>query len=160
MTVPQVYYNQEDLWEFPDEKYAGQTIMEPYYIPVKLPGSERLEYLLMLPLTPEGRDNMVAWMAAKCNPEDYGRMLVYPLPKEKLVYGPIQIEAMIDQNAAISQQLSLWDQKERLGSVRKRNAGTRPGSLKYKMSMFRNWDRSQVLSVMAVLLKNDKFFRR
>ena len=112
MTLPQVYYNQEDLWEFPKEKYTGQTIpMEPYYILMKLPGSQKLEYLLMLPLTPEGRDNMIAWMAAKCDPDDYGKMLVYQLPKEKLIYGPIQIEAMIDQNATISQQLSLWDQR-------------------------------------------------
>jgi uncharacterized membrane protein (UPF0182 family) len=112
MTVPQVYYNQEDLWEFPNEKYTGQTItMDPYYILMKLPGSDRLEYLLMLPFTPEGRDNMIAWMAAKCDPEDYGKMLVYQLPKEKLIYGPLQIEAMIDQNALISQQLSLWDQR-------------------------------------------------
>jgi uncharacterized membrane protein (UPF0182 family) len=112
MTVPQVYYNQEDLWEFPNEKYTGQTItMDPYYILMKLPGNDRLEYLLMLPFTPEGRDNMIAWMAAKCDPEDYGKMLVYELPKEKLIYGPLQIEAMIDQNALISQQLSLWDQR-------------------------------------------------
>ncbi len=112
MTVPQVYYNQEDLWAFPNEKYTGQTLsMEPYYILMKLPGSDRLEYLLMMPFTPEGRDNMIAWMAAKCDPEDYGKMLVYQLPKEKLIYGPLQIEAMIDQNALISQQLSLWDQR-------------------------------------------------
>jgi uncharacterized membrane protein (UPF0182 family) len=112
MTVPQVYYNQEDLWEFPNEKCTGQTIsMEPQYILMKLPGSEKLEYLLMLPLTPEGRDNMIAWMAAKCDPDDYGKMLVYQLLKEKLIYGPLQIEARIDQNATISRQLSLWDQR-------------------------------------------------
>jgi uncharacterized membrane protein (UPF0182 family) len=112
MTVPQVYYNQEDLWEFANEKYTGQTIsLEPYYILMKLPGSEMLEYMLMMPFTPQGRDNMIAWMAAKCDPEDYGKMLVYQLPKEKLIYGPLQIEAMIDQNALISQQLSLWDQR-------------------------------------------------
>jgi uncharacterized membrane protein (UPF0182 family) len=112
MTVPQVYYNQEDLWEFPNEKYTGQRIrMDPYYILMKLPGSGKLEYLLMMPFTPEGRDNMIAWMAAQCDSEDYGKMLVYQLPKEKLIYGPLQIEAMIDQNALISQQLSLWDQR-------------------------------------------------
>jgi len=112
MTVPQVYYNQEDLWQFANEKYTGQTVrMEPYYILMKLPGSERLEYMLMMPFTPQERDNMIAWMAAKCDPEDYGTLLVYELPKEKLIYGPLQIEAMIDQNALISQQLSLWDQR-------------------------------------------------
>jgi uncharacterized membrane protein (UPF0182 family) len=112
MTVPQVYYNQEDLWVLPQEKYAGTAIpMEPYYILMKLPGTDRLEYLLMTPFTPQSRDNMIAWMAARCDFPDYGRILVYQLPKEKLIYGPMQIEAMIDQNALISEQLSLWDQR-------------------------------------------------
>ena len=112
MTVPQVFYNQEDLWVSPQEKYAGTPVpMQPYYILMKLPGSEKLEYLLMNPFTPQNRDNMIAWMAARCDFPEYGRVFVYSLPKEKLVYGPIQIEAMIDQNAIISQQLSLWDQR-------------------------------------------------
>lgn len=112
MTVPQVFYNQEDLWVSPQEKYAGTTLpMQPYYVLMKLPGNEGLEYLLMSPFTPQNRDNMIAWMAARCDFPEYGKLLVYTLPKEKLVLGPIQIEAMIDQNATISQQLSLWDQK-------------------------------------------------
>ncbi len=112
MTVPQVFYNREDLWVLPQEKYAGKVApMQPYYILMKLPGSDRLEYLLMTSFTPQKRDNMISWMAARCDFPEYGKMLYYQLPKEKLVYGPMQIEAMIDQNTTISQQLSLWDQK-------------------------------------------------
>jgi hypothetical protein len=112
MTVPQVYYNREDLWVLPEETYAGKVApMQPYYILMKLPGSDQLEYLLMTPFTPQKRNNMVSWMAARCDFPEYGKMLFYQLPKEKLIYGPMQIEAMIDQNTAIAQQLTLWDQK-------------------------------------------------
>ncbi len=112
MTVPQVFYNREDLWTLPQEKYAGSSVLvEPYYILIKLPGAETLEYLIMSPLTPENRDNMIAWLAAKCDEPDYGRLLLYQLPKERLIYGPMQIEAMIDQDDRISQKLSLWDQR-------------------------------------------------
>jgi len=78
---------------------------------MKLPGSNELQYLLMTPFTPQNRDNMIAWVAAKSDFPDYGKMLFYQLPKEKLVYGPAQIEALIDQNTIISQQLTLWDQR-------------------------------------------------
>jgi uncharacterized protein len=112
MTVPQVFYNREDLWVLPNETYAGNVApMKPYYILMKLPGSDQLEYLLMTPFTPQNRDNMISWMAARCDFPEYGKMLFYQLPKEKLIYGPMQIEAMIDQNTTISQQLTLWDQK-------------------------------------------------
>jgi uncharacterized membrane protein (UPF0182 family) len=112
MTVPQVYYNREDLWVLPQEQYAGKVApMEPYYILMKLPGSDTLEYLLMTPFTPQKRNNMISWMAARCDFPEYGKMLFYELPKEKLIYGPMQIEAMIDQNTAIAAQLTLWDQK-------------------------------------------------
>jgi uncharacterized membrane protein (UPF0182 family) len=112
MTDPQVYYNREDLWVLPNEAYAGKVApMEPYYILMKLPGSDRLEYLLMTPFTPQKRNNMISWLAARCDFPEYGKMLFYELPKDKLIYGPMQIEAMIDQNTAIAQQLTLWDQK-------------------------------------------------
>jgi len=112
MTDPQVFYNREDLWVAPTETYAGaQGPMDPYYILMKLPGSDTLEYLLMTPFTPENRNNMISWMAARCDFPDYGTKLFYELPKEKLIYGPNQIEAIIDQNPTISQQLTLWDQK-------------------------------------------------
>lgn len=112
MTDPQVFYNQEDLWNFPQEKYAGQAVpVEPYYILMRLPGEKTLQYLLMTPFTPQNRDNMISWMAARCDFPEYGQVLVYQLPKERLIYGPIQVEAMIDQNTRISEQLSLWDQR-------------------------------------------------
>jgi uncharacterized membrane protein (UPF0182 family) len=112
MTDPQVFYNREDYWTFPQEKYAGSAIqMVPYYILMRLPGEKKLMYLLMTPFTPEKRDNMIAWMAVKCDFPDYGKILLYQLPKERLILGPIQIEAMIDQNTLISEQLSLWDQR-------------------------------------------------
>jgi uncharacterized membrane protein (UPF0182 family) len=112
MTDPQVFYNREDLWVLPQEKYEGNVLaMQPYYILMKLPGSDQLEYLLMTPFTPQKRDNMISWMAARCDFPEYGKMLFYQLPKDKLIYGPMQIEAMIDQNTTISQQLTLWDQK-------------------------------------------------
>ena len=112
MTVPQVFYNREDLWVLPREEYGGEVgPMPPYYILMKLPGSDQLEYLLMTPFTPQKRDNMISWMAARCDFPEYGKMLFYQLPKEKLIYGPMQVEAMIDQNTTISQQLTLWNQK-------------------------------------------------
>ena len=111
MTDPQVFYNREDLWVSPMETYDGvQQPMQPYYILMKLPGSDTLEYLLMTPFTPQNRSNMISWMAARCDFPNYGAKLFYELPKDKLTYGPSQIEAMIDQNPTISQQLTLWDQ--------------------------------------------------
>jgi hypothetical protein len=112
MTVPQVFYNSEDLWAVPREKYGGEVIhMKPYYVLMKLPEEAQLQFLLMMPLTPANRNNMIAWMAARCDFPDYGELIVYKLPKERLTLGPIQVEAMIDQDTLISQQLSLWDQR-------------------------------------------------
>jgi uncharacterized membrane protein (UPF0182 family) len=112
MTDPQVFYNREDLWVPPQEKYNGAVNpMDPYYMLMKLPGSGQLEYLIMTPFTPQKRDNMIAWLAARCDFPDYGKMLFYELPKDKLIFGPNQISAMIDQSTTISQQLTLWDQK-------------------------------------------------
>jgi hypothetical protein len=112
MTDPRVFYNKEDLWAMPDQKYAGQPEeMEPYYTLIRLPEEQKLTFQLMLPMTPHKRENMIAWMAANCDFPDYGRLVVYRLSKDRLIYGPMQIEAMIDQEPTISQQLSLWDQK-------------------------------------------------
>ena len=112
MTDPQVFYNREDLWVPPQEKYDGAVNpMDPYYMLMKLPGSGQLEYMIMTPFTPQKRDNMIAWLAARCDFPDYGKMLFYELPKDKLIFGPNQISAMIDQSTTISQQLTLWDQK-------------------------------------------------
>jgi uncharacterized membrane protein (UPF0182 family) len=77
---------------------------------MRLPGDPRAEFFLMLPMVPSQRENMIAWLAARCDPPDYGKLLVYEFPKDKLVYGPFQIEARINQNTEISPQLSLWNQ--------------------------------------------------
>jgi uncharacterized protein len=77
---------------------------------MRLPGETRTEFFLMLPMVPSKRQNMIAWLAARCDQPDYGRLIVYEFPKEKLVYGPFQIEARINQNTEISQQISLWNQ--------------------------------------------------
>ncbi len=76
-----------------------------------MPGEPRLEFLLLTPLTPAHRDNMIAWLAARSDPPHYGQLVVFKLPKERLILGPTQIEATIDQDTTISQQLSLWDQR-------------------------------------------------
>ena len=112
MQDPQVFYNQEDLWELPDELYGDtRQKMEPYYIIIKLPEGDKEEFLLMLPYTPSKKDNMIGWLAARSDLPNYGRLIVYNLPKEKLVYGPMQIEARVDQQTEISRKLSLWDQR-------------------------------------------------
>lgn len=112
MTEPRVFYNQEDLWTRPNEKYGGQQIlMAPYYVLARLPGEEKLEFMQISPLTPENRDNMIAWLAAKSDPENYGELVAYKLPKDRLIYGPAQIEARIDQDPEISRQIALWDQR-------------------------------------------------
>ncbi len=111
MTDPQVFYNREDLWGFPRENYAGETVqMTPYYVIMRLPGEAQAEYMLMLPMTPAGRDNMIAWMAARCDGADYGHLFEYSFSKDRLFYGPYQIQARINQNPEISRQLSLWNQ--------------------------------------------------
>jgi uncharacterized membrane protein (UPF0182 family) len=112
MMDPDVFYNKEDYWTIPNEIYAENEIkMEPYYIVTKLPGHEREEFILMTPFTPSTKNNMIAWLAAKNDQPDYGNLIVYKFPKEKLIFGPMQIEARIDQDSEISQQLTLWGQK-------------------------------------------------
>jgi hypothetical protein len=111
MKDPEVFYNKEDLWNFPREAHKGRTgTMQPYYTIMRLPGEPREEFILMLPMVPNNRDNMIAWLAARCDGENYGKVIEFTFPKEKLIYGPAQIEARIDQDTTISQQLSLWNQ--------------------------------------------------
>ncbi len=107
MTDPAVFYNKEDLWEVPSYR---QKIMDPYYQITKLPGGTAEEFILLLPFTPSKRDNLAAWMAAQCDGENYGKVIVYTFPRDRLVFGPRQIDARIDQDAYISQQLTLWGQ--------------------------------------------------
>lgn len=108
----QVFYNQEDLWQVPDVLNGDTRLaMEPYYIIIKLPDEEQEEFFLMLPMTPSRKDNMIGWLAARCDHSDYGSLIVYKLPKDKLVYGPMQIEARVNQQTEISREFSLWDQR-------------------------------------------------
>jgi uncharacterized protein len=133
MTDARVFYNDEDRWRRPFEQYGGSRIlMEPYYVLGRLPtevqtagsnpgeplqtslantSSDELEFKLISPFTPEGRNNMIAWMAARSDPEHYGELVTYRLPKDRLVFGPAQIESRIDQDPEISRQLALWDQR-------------------------------------------------
>lgn len=106
-----VFYNKEDLWAIPNETFSGNMQpVEPYYIIARLPGGQDEEYILFQPLTPHNKDNLVAWLAARSDGEHYGELVLYRYPKQELVFGPLQIEARIDQDPEISAQFSLWDQ--------------------------------------------------
>ena len=112
MEDPQVFYNREDDWRFATELYDGQQKqVEPDYLIMKLPGESKEEFALILPFTPVNRDNMIAWMAARSDGDDYGKLRLYEFPKQELVYGPFQIEARIDQNPEIAEQITLWSQR-------------------------------------------------
>jgi len=108
MTNVKVFYNREDAWETPQEVFERFKIdMEPYYVILSL--EDEPEFVLILPFTPKGRENMIAWMCARCD-ENYGEIVVYEFPKGELVYGPMQIEARIDQDPEISKLFTLWGQ--------------------------------------------------
>ncbi|MEM6613487.1 MAG: UPF0182 family protein [Cyanobacteria bacterium P01_C01_bin.72] len=112
VTDPQVFYNREDDWRFATELYRGQQQqVEPDYLIMKLPDQSTEEFVLILPFTPINRDNMIAWMAARSDGENYGKLSLYEFPKQQLVYGPFQIEARIDQNPEIAEQITLWSQR-------------------------------------------------
>ncbi|MFQ5851301.1 MAG: UPF0182 family protein [Candidatus Binatia bacterium] len=128
MQDPQVFYNKEDLLSIPrkpadtNEQQTGPVIggprerpaereIDPYYTIMRLPGEKKEEFILLLPFTPNKRDNMRAWLAARSDAPHYGKLMVLNFPKAKLIYGPKQIDARIDQDAYISQQLSLWGQR-------------------------------------------------
>src|SRR5688572_24365351 len=112
MEDPQVFYNKEDLWAVPRRTVEGRDReLEPYYTIMRLPGEKKEEFILLTLFNPSRRDNMIAWLAARTDPPNYGRLIVYNFPKQKLVYGPRQIDARIDQDPIISQQLALWNQR-------------------------------------------------
>jgi uncharacterized protein len=113
MSDTEVFYNQEDLWQVPQQQGNGgeSEQMPPYYVIMRLPKTEGEEFLQILPFTPSRKDNMVAWLAARCDGDNYGKLLLYEFPKQALVYGPQQIEGRIDQNTDISEQLTLWNQQ-------------------------------------------------
>jgi uncharacterized membrane protein (UPF0182 family) len=115
MLDPQVFYNKEDRWTVPTRKVEGrggerELEMDPYYTIMRLPGERREEFVLLLPFAPVQKANMIAWLAARSDQEHYGKLLLFDFPKGKLVFGPRQIEARIDQDAVISQQITLWSQ--------------------------------------------------
>jgi hypothetical protein len=112
MTNPQIFYNKEDLWEVPVlSSGQAENTMSPYYTIMRLPQEKEEEFILMLPFTPNRKDNLSAWMVARSDAANYGQLVVYRFPKQKLVYGPKQIVARINQDAEISRQVSLWDQR-------------------------------------------------
>jgi uncharacterized membrane protein (UPF0182 family) len=119
MTDPQVFYNREDQWQIPNEIYGSEPRpVEPYYLITSLPTapvvgatSPREEFILLLPYTPKQRTNLIAWLAARSDGDNYGKLLLYTFPKERLVYGTEQIEARINQDPVISQQISLWNRQ-------------------------------------------------
>ncbi|OGE19067.1 hypothetical protein A2871_01815, partial [Candidatus Daviesbacteria bacterium RIFCSPHIGHO2_01_FULL_41_23] len=116
MDDPQIFYNKEDQWEIPAIAQGGEAqtgkvaVMDPRHMIMKLPGEKKEEYILMLPFTPRAKDNLSAWMVARNDGEQYGKLVVYRFPKDKLVFGPKQVIGRISQDAQISQQISLWDQ--------------------------------------------------
>jgi uncharacterized protein len=117
MTNPEVFYNREDLWTVASEvglnANSEQTTlpMEPNFVLMKLPGETGVEFVEILPFTPANRNNLIGWIAGRSDGAQYGKTLIYDFPKTKLVDGPLQIEARIDQNAQLSGQLTLWNQQ-------------------------------------------------
>ncbi|MGH9717508.1 MAG: UPF0182 family protein [Candidatus Acidiferrales bacterium] len=112
MTDPSVFYSKEDLWRVATRTVNGSsTPMNPYYAVMKLPEVGKTEeFILMVPFTPARKNNMIAWMAARCDGADYGKVLVFTFPKDKLIYGPEQIQSRVNQSPSISEQLTLWNQ--------------------------------------------------
>ena len=109
-----MFYNKEDVWEVARNLY-GQSgkpeQMSPMYVVATLPGEHEPEFLLMLPFTPRGKDNLIGWMAARCDGDRLNELIYFQLSKQQLVYGPMQIESRIDQDQIISKDLSLWNQQ-------------------------------------------------
>jgi uncharacterized protein len=112
MQDPQVFYNREDQWQIPREIYdAKSQTVEPYYLIMKLPTAKQEEFILLHPYTPTNRPNLIAWLAARSDGAEYGKLLLYKFPKQKQIYGTNQIEALINQDPIISQQISLWNRE-------------------------------------------------
>ncbi len=112
MKNPTVFYNKEDVWSIANEIYGSETTkMESYFVNMRLPGSDELEFLLMRPFTPTQKQNMVSWLAARNDDENYGELVLFKFPKQTTVYGPMQVEARISNDSEISQNLNLWDQQ-------------------------------------------------
>lgn len=111
MKNPRDFYNRENVWEIPTEKYSGEEIpVEPYYVTMQLPDSDTAEFILKQPFTPYNRRNMVGWLAAGNDGDNYGKLMLFSFPRGQQIEGPSQVDAYIDQDPIISQQLSLWSQ--------------------------------------------------
>jgi len=115
---PKVFFQREDVWNvaqqisLDDQNRKQVTTIDPYFVLMQLPGEQiRNEFVLILPFTPASRNNMIGWMAGRCDGENYGKLLIYNFPKSRLIDGPLQIEARIDQNAQLSSQFTLWNQQ-------------------------------------------------
>jgi len=107
----QVFYNKEDLWSIPVGHGDGpERAMEPYYLILRLPGEPKAEFLLLQPMIAQNRPNMIAWVAARNDPENYGTVRAYRFPSDTTIFGPAQIESRIDADPVISSQVTLWDQ--------------------------------------------------
>jgi uncharacterized membrane protein (UPF0182 family) len=117
MTNPEVFFNREDMWTVATETGSSsdgeqaKQVMQPNFVLMKLPGEKGAEFVEILPFTPANRNNLIGWIAARCDGANYGKSVVYDFPKTRLVDGPQQIEARIDQNAQLSGQLTLWNQQ-------------------------------------------------
>jgi len=115
---PKVFFQREDVWSIAqqitvtDEGKKQNEPIDPYYVMMQLPGEQQKnEFVLILPFTPASRNNMIGWMAGRSDGENYGKLVAYNFPKSRLIDGPVQIEARIDQNAQLSAQFSLWNQQ-------------------------------------------------
>lgn len=117
ITEPSVFYNREDVWSvasevgFNERREQATQVMEPNFVLMKLPGEDSIEFVEMLPFTPQNRNNLIGWIAGRSDEPHYGSALVFNFPQNRLVDGPLQIEARIDQNPQLSSQLSLWNQQ-------------------------------------------------
>ncbi len=158
MTNPEMFYNREDLWTPATESGVDQSgerttqVMEPNFVLMKLPGEGGVEFVDILPFTPANRNNMIGWIAGRSDGAHYGSAVVYNFPKTRLVDGPLQVEARIDQNAQLSGQLTLWNQQ---GShVRRGNLLVIPtgSALLYAESIYLQADRSPMPELRLVVL--------
>jgi len=109
MTDTNTFYNREDVWMTTPSGYERR--IQPNYVTMQLMDEPDPEFTLIAPFMPVGRNNLIGWMAARCDPKHYGELVVYRFPKQELIFGPSQIDALIDQNPVISSQLSLWSQR-------------------------------------------------
>lgn len=110
MTNPRTFYEKEDYWNVPEEKQG--KLFEPYYVTLKLPEADHAEFVMMQPFTPRNKQNLTAWLVARCDQPNYGELILYTLPKDQNIYGPEQIDSRINQDETISQLVTLWNQQQ------------------------------------------------